>query len=101
MAKASSKTTMFLNVALLFVLLLAVSMAEGRSFLGVLLTAKEAVINSGPTCDEVVGVESGDTCFAIAQAFNLTNDFFNSINPNVNCTALFVGQWICVDGSAN
>ena len=54
-----------------------------------------------PECDIVVGVEKGDTCFDIAQKFQLTTDFFASINPNLNCDALFVGQWVCVDGTAN
>ncbi|KAL4585513.1 hypothetical protein LXL04_010134 [Taraxacum kok-saghyz] len=51
-----------------------------------------------PTCTQVVGVNDGDTCFAIEQGFNITSDFFDSINPNLNCTALFIGQWLCVDG---
>ena len=54
-----------------------------------------------PECDTVVGVESGDTCFDIAQKFQLTTDYFDSINPNLNCDALFVGQWVCVDGTVN
>ncbi|WJZ96275.1 hypothetical protein VitviT2T_014975 [Vitis vinifera] len=54
-----------------------------------------------PECDTVVGVESGDTCFDIADKFQLTTEFFDSINPNLNCDALFVGQWVCVDGTAN
>lgn len=53
-----------------------------------------------PTCDEVFGTRSGDTCFSIAQSFGLTTAEFDSINPNLNCAALFVGQWLCVQGSA-
>ncbi|KAJ6991124.1 hypothetical protein NC653_019361 [Populus alba x Populus x berolinensis] len=53
---------------------------------------------STPECDEVVGAASGDTCFTIAQSFNLTAASFDVINPNLNCTALFVGQWLCVAG---
>ncbi|KAL8103745.1 secreted LysM effector Blys4-like [Apium graveolens] len=55
---------------------------------------------SVPTCDSVFGVRSGDTCFGIAQSFALSTAEFSSINPNVNCAALFVGQWLCVVGSA-
>jgi len=53
-----------------------------------------------PECDEVFGVGSGDNCFDITQTFNLTTKLFDSINPNLNCDALFVGQWLCVAGSA-
>ncbi|KAJ9690280.1 hypothetical protein PVL29_012771 [Vitis rotundifolia] len=89
MAKANSKS---LNMIFMLSLLILVSMAESR-FLG----AKKAT----PQCDTVVGVESGDTCFDIAEKFQLTTEFFNSINPNLNCDTLFVGQWVCVDGTAN
>lgn len=51
------------------------------------------------TCDAVYSVQSGDTCFGVAQMFNLSTEFFDSINPNLNCTALFVGQWLCLDGT--
>lgn len=51
-------------------------------------------------CDLVFGVNSGDTCFSIAQGFGLSSGEFESINPNVNCAALFVGQWICVEGTS-
>ncbi|RWR94554.1 Peptidoglycan-binding lysin domain-containing protein [Cinnamomum micranthum f. kanehirae] len=52
-------------------------------------------------CNEVFGVGSGDTCFEVAQLFNLTADEFSTINPNLNCDLLFVGQWLCVDGTVN
>ncbi|KAL1809080.1 hypothetical protein DCAR_0728615 [Daucus carota subsp. sativus] len=87
------------NRSALLVLTLAVflifTIAESRSVLPRRL-AKASV----PTCDSVTGVSSGDTCFSIAQSFALSTDEFNSINPNVNCAALFVGQWLCVVGSA-
>ncbi|XWS13208.1 hypothetical protein CRYUN_Cryun36dG0017800 [Craigia yunnanensis] len=51
-----------------------------------------------PSCLSIYGAEEGDTCFGITQAFNLTTDFFNQINPNLNCDQMFVGQWLCVDG---
>nr|CAN74549.1 hypothetical protein VITISV_011099 [Vitis vinifera] len=92
MAKANNKS---LNLIFMLSLLILVSMAESR-FLGVATTAKAT-----PECDTVVGVESGDTCFDIADKFQLTTEFFDSINPNLNCDALFVGQWVCVDGTAN
>ncbi|EXB30589.1 hypothetical protein L484_002780 [Morus notabilis] len=54
-----------------------------------------------PKCDSVYGVQSGDTCFEVTQMFNLTTAFFGSVNPNLNCTALFVGQWLCTAGTPN
>ncbi|XVF37683.1 hypothetical protein REPUB_Repub20aG0030800 [Reevesia pubescens] len=51
-----------------------------------------------PNCVSIYGAEEGDTCFSISQAFNLTSDFFDAINPNLNCKKIFVGQWLCVDG---
>ncbi|KAM7490574.1 hypothetical protein LguiA_033495 [Lonicera macranthoides] len=52
-------------------------------------------------CDAVYGQEDGDTCFSVAQTFNLSLDSFLEINPNINCDAIFVGQWLCVDGSVS
>ncbi|KAJ8549648.1 hypothetical protein K7X08_033355 [Anisodus acutangulus] len=51
------------------------------------------------TCLKVVNVKNGDTCFNVSKTFGLGSDVFNAINPNLNCTALFVGQWLCVDGT--
>ncbi|XAR66383.1 Chitinase [Bertholletia excelsa] len=56
---------------------------------------------SAPECLTVVAVNEGDTCSSIAQALNLTTNFFDSINPNLNCDSLFVGRWLCIEGSAN
>ncbi|KAJ9690279.1 hypothetical protein PVL29_012770 [Vitis rotundifolia] len=92
MAKANNNRAISLNLVLMLSLLIFISMAESR-----ILGAKK----STPQCDAVIGVESGDTCFDIAEKFQLTTEFFDSINPNLNCDALFVGQWVCVDGAAN
>ncbi|GFS29500.1 hypothetical protein Acr_00g0007000 [Actinidia rufa] len=97
MAKTSNNVTMFLNIVLVLSLLLILTIAESRLIPGVVVTKTR----SEPNCDAVVSVESGDTCFSIRQAFNLTTDFFASLNPNLNCDTLFVGQWLCVDGTAN
>lgn len=51
------------------------------------------------TCLKVVNVKNGDTCFDVSKTFGLGTDVFSAINPNLNCTALFVGQWLCVDGT--
>ncbi|KAJ4717075.1 Peptidoglycan-binding lysin domain [Melia azedarach] len=89
---AITKTSVFLNLALMLALFLALSLAEGRTF-------AIGFAKSGPQCDSVIGVQEGNTCSDITQQFDLTTEFFNSINPNINCDALFVGQWICVGGS--
>ncbi|KAL1829755.1 hypothetical protein DCAR_0209125 [Daucus carota subsp. sativus] len=93
MAKTSNNNSALLILTLALLLIFAIS--ESRSVLPRRL-AKASV----PTCDMVTGVSSGDTCFSIAQSFALSADEFNSINPNVNCATLFVGQWLCVVGSA-
>ncbi|KAG8640197.1 hypothetical protein MANES_13G034200v8 [Manihot esculenta] len=93
MAKA---TTFFFYLALMLSFLLIASIAESRSLLA-RITGEEAT----PDCDSVYGVITGDTCFSVTQMFNLTTPFFDSINPNLNCDKLFVGQWLCVDGSAS
>lgn len=89
---AGNKISMFLNLALVISLVLIFSAAESRSLF------KGNIFSPTLICDSVVGVNSGDTCFDIAQNHNLTSQAFDAINPNLNCTALFVGQWICVDG---
>lgn len=49
----------------------------------------------GIRCDSVYGVNDGDTCFGVSKTFNLRD----SINPNLlNCTNLFIGQWLCIFG---
>ncbi|KAH7566071.1 hypothetical protein JRO89_XS08G0079100 [Xanthoceras sorbifolium] len=50
--------------------------------------------NSTSQCDSAFGVASGDTCYAITQQYKLTVEVFDSINPNINRDALFVGQWV-------
>ncbi|BBH00072.1 hypothetical protein Prudu_009976, partial [Prunus dulcis] len=52
-------------------------------------------------CAAVYGAEEGDTCTSVSEMFNLSFDFFLSINPNINCDNFFVGQWLCTAGSAN
>ncbi|KAH7566066.1 hypothetical protein JRO89_XS08G0077600 [Xanthoceras sorbifolium] len=53
-----------------------------------------------PQCNTVVGVASGDTCYDLAKQFKMTTELFYAVNPNINCDALFVGQWVCVAGTA-
>ncbi|KAL6200404.1 hypothetical protein ACLB2K_030186 [Fragaria x ananassa] len=57
--------------------------------------------NGKPECDTVYGVKPTNQCSGIMQAFDLSADeLFFAINPNLNCNAIFVGQWICISGSA-
>ncbi|KAJ0039685.1 hypothetical protein Pint_27289 [Pistacia integerrima] len=99
MAKANyNKRAMILNLVLVLSLFLVISMAESRKANGArVLKARKP--RCSLECESVFGVESGDTCFGIAQLFSLTTEVFDSINPNLNCEALFVGQWLCVAGS--
>ncbi|KAK1582521.1 hypothetical protein Q3G72_015903 [Acer saccharum] len=48
------------------------------------------------SCERVYVVRIGDSCTTIAQTFNLSTATFVSRNPNLNCTELVVGQWVCV-----
>ncbi|KAJ8621647.1 hypothetical protein MRB53_030176 [Persea americana] len=77
-------------------LLLIISMAEARLFGSTQVFGKK---DSTPECVTVHGVVSGETCFSVTQTYNLTTDFFIAINPNLNCSALFVGQWLCISGT--
>ncbi|KAH7514727.1 hypothetical protein FEM48_Zijuj11G0121200 [Ziziphus jujuba var. spinosa] len=52
-------------------------------------------------CLQVYGVEAGDTCSLIVQKLNTTFDIFLSINPNINCDSIFVGQWVCTEAAAD
>ncbi|OMO65037.1 Peptidoglycan-binding Lysin subgroup [Corchorus olitorius] len=98
MAKNNSnnKIAMLTNFVLIVAALLIVAMVESRE-IGFIKGINK---KSGPQCTNVYGVASGDTCFAVQQAFNLTTAFFDSINPNLVCDSLFVGQWLCVAGKA-
>ncbi|KAK8664803.1 hypothetical protein V6N13_084577 [Hibiscus sabdariffa] len=92
MAK-SNRTAMIINFVSIVALLVIISMVESRG-IGFPKGAE------GPTCNAVHGVVDGDTCFDMSNTFNLSTAFFESINPNLDCKSLFVGQWICVAGSA-
>ncbi|BFG26266.1 hypothetical protein CerSpe_125410 [Prunus speciosa] len=96
MAKAGSKVALILNLILVLSIVLMISTAESRQ-LGIGFGgAKTAAV-----CSSVYGAEEGDTCTSVSQEFNLSFDFFLSINPNINCDNFFVGQWLCTEGSAN
>uniref|UniRef100_A0A162ADQ3 LysM domain-containing protein n=1 Tax=Daucus carota subsp. sativus TaxID=79200 RepID=A0A162ADQ3_DAUCS len=50
-------------------------------------------------CNKVYGAENGDTCSTVSAALNITPDFFGSINPNLNCSNIFVSEWLCINGT--
>ncbi|KAL5698377.1 hypothetical protein ACHQM5_029426 [Ranunculus cassubicifolius] len=87
--KMNNKAAM---VVLIISLLLIVSIAEARP---------RAVGAGTPTCTKVVGVQRGQTCFNIIQSNKLSTTQFGAINPNINCSGLFVGQWVCIVGTVN
>ncbi|KAF8030013.1 hypothetical protein BT93_E2436 [Corymbia citriodora subsp. variegata] len=92
MAKASSNNAFIFFLSIVAIsLLLTVAMAKDD---GSRLSSR-----AGPQCDTVHGVKSGDICFDVAKASNLTLAFFDALNPNLNCTTLFIGQWLCIKGS--
>ncbi|ONI18657.1 hypothetical protein PRUPE_3G230700 [Prunus persica] len=99
MAKNSSRVAI-MNLILLLSLLLMVSMAESRQ-LGIGFGKEETSNPSNINCDSVYGAEEGDTCGSVIEKFNLSSDFFLSINPNINCDSFFVGQWLCTQGTVN
>ncbi|PQQ05751.1 hypothetical protein Pyn_28323 [Prunus yedoensis var. nudiflora] len=82
-----------INLVLVLSLLLVVA-SEGQFLVNEILKPPATL-----KCESVYGVKSGDTCFEIAETFNVPTEFFDSINPNLNCTALFVGQWVCLNGT--
>ncbi|OAY35228.1 hypothetical protein MANES_12G082800v8 [Manihot esculenta] len=95
MAKFNNKAAVLLNLALLVSLLLIINRTESRQ---IAIGFREG--KATPDCDSVYGAQDGDTCTSVAKMFNLTIEFFSSINPNLNCDDIFVGQWLCVDGSS-
>ncbi|CAI0434417.1 unnamed protein product [Linum tenue] len=59
-----------------------------------------AAVQAKVSCDKVYGVDDGDTCSSVIDKFKLNEVQFFGINPNFNCRALFVGQWLCISGTA-
>ncbi|KAL3740433.1 hypothetical protein ACJRO7_021680 [Eucalyptus globulus] len=90
-----SANIFFFQVFLVLSLLLAVTMAEKKLIKG----GKILEANSTPECDTGFAVRAGDSCSSVAETFSLTSDFFDSINPNLDCDSLFLGQWLCVQGT--
>ncbi|EEF44512.1 conserved hypothetical protein [Ricinus communis] len=95
MAKFNNNASMFLKLAIVLSLFLMISTAQGKK-----LGIGFGDAKSTPECDSVYGAQDGDTCTSVANQFNLTLEFFSSINPNLNCDDFFVGQWLCINGTA-
>nr|XP_017246692.1 PREDICTED: uncharacterized protein LOC108218302 isoform X2 [Daucus carota subsp. sativus] len=90
MAKATGMLFNFVQILLL--LLLIISVADAGSIpLGI---GFKTVV-----CNKVYGAENGDTCSTVSAALNITPDFFGSINPNLNCSNIFVSEWLCINGT--
>ncbi|EEF36733.1 conserved hypothetical protein [Ricinus communis] len=96
MAKFNNKASVFLKFAIVLSLSLMISTAQCRQ----ISIGSSGDAKSTPECDSVYGAQDGDTCTSVATQFDLTLEFFSSINPNLNCDAIFVGQWLCADGTA-
>ncbi|OIT36753.1 PREDICTED: lysM domain-containing protein ARB_03442-like [Nicotiana attenuata] len=88
MARASYKHLSFV------LLLLLINMAESRNL------SSGTGKNSALICSKIYGANIGDTCFSIIQNFSVTPEAFTTFNPNLNCNKMFVGEWICIDGSS-
>ncbi|MFS8026545.1 putative LysM domain-containing protein [Helianthus anomalus] len=82
-------------VAMLSLCLMLVVLADSRST----LIGGFQKPNSIVTCNQVIGAQSGDDCTTISKSVKLGLESFLAINPNINCESIFVGQWICVDGT--
>ncbi|KAF2296244.1 hypothetical protein GH714_037028 [Hevea brasiliensis] len=95
MARFSTQAAMFVKLIVLVSLLFMISAAECRQ-IGIGFRDGKSTAE----CDSVYGAEDGNTCESVAQKFKLTLEFFTSINPNLNCDDIFVGQWLCIDGTA-
>ncbi|KAL7605106.1 hypothetical protein Lser_V15G16571 [Lactuca serriola] len=94
MAKNASLFVKTATVFSLFLMLIVLSESRFTLIDGV-QKAKSALV-----CSHVVGVEAGDDCTIISKEFGMSLASFLAINPNINCESVFVGQWVCIDGSA-
>ncbi|KAB2604016.1 hypothetical protein D8674_041864 [Pyrus ussuriensis x Pyrus communis] len=95
---SNKKAAMSRNLVLLFCLLLIISFAEGKQ-LGIGFGGLKAAPRA-PRCQKVYGAKLGDTCDGIIQKFKLNASHFSEINPNLNRDSIFVGQWLCIVGTA-
>ncbi|KAI4371681.1 hypothetical protein MLD38_010007 [Melastoma candidum] len=98
MASTGKSTAIYIQVllALALVLLLAACVAgRGSNGLG-LLVVSTPTTQTPLQCGLVYAVQTGDTCFAIANQASMDTKQFLTINPNLVCDHLFVGEWVCI-----
>ncbi|MCD7472369.1 hypothetical protein HAX54_013593 [Datura stramonium] len=97
MVKASNNC--YFNVALLvfitFLLILTTPSLGGRILISNNGTSSQAI----PTCTAVYNVDTGIICDNIIKSFDLKAEDFSSLNPNLNCDDLFVGEYLCLNGT--
>ncbi|KAF8766122.1 hypothetical protein HU200_007619 [Digitaria exilis] len=67
-----------------------------RDAFGAYVARAKPVVVPALSCSQVHQVREDETCFSVAQAAGLTQDQFLGFNPNINCVAVFVGQWVCL-----
>ncbi|KAF8031400.1 hypothetical protein BT93_D0564 [Corymbia citriodora subsp. variegata] len=82
-------------MTMLFNLFLVLSLCCTASTAERLLKSRKFEVSVGLKCESVYGVKSGDTCLGVTNLFKLTQESFGVFNPNLNCNALFAGQWLC------
>ncbi|PWA53636.1 Peptidoglycan-binding lysin domain-containing protein [Artemisia annua] len=92
---ANTKASKFFSLILLLSFVLIISIGESRMTISKRSSNKLTLV-----CNKIYGTQVGDTCFSIIEAFHLTDAAFNTFNPNLNCNKVFVGEWLCIDGSA-
>jgi hypothetical protein len=50
----------------------------------------------GQMCDKSYTIKSGDTCWQISNNIGQSLQSFLSLNPNLNCANLQIGQIVCI-----
>ncbi|CAN4104892.1 unnamed protein product [Withania somnifera] len=95
MVKANNNSfNCYLNVALVLTFLLILTPSLGR-----ILASTNEESQAVPTCTTVYNVDTGDTCDNIIKSFALKAKSFSSLNPNLKCDDLFVGEYVCLNGT--
>ncbi|KAM3301747.1 hypothetical protein P3S67_016249 [Capsicum chacoense] len=91
MVKASNYSVSYLILVLSFLILLTPYQGLAEFFKGTNI--------ENPVCTRIHAAQAGDTCESLIEFFDLKAEDFNNINPNLNCNKIFVGEWICTNGT--
>ncbi|KAG5597035.1 hypothetical protein H5410_038267 [Solanum commersonii] len=91
MVKANNYPINYLILVLSFLLILT-------SYQGLAVFFKGTNIEN-PDCNRIYAAQAGDTCESLIKFFNLKAQDFSDINPNLNCDKIFVGEWLCTNGT--